>query len=57
MKNKKITVLLATEGTYPFANGGVSTWCYTIIQDLEDVDLIFAITGEPKWNLKYELPS
>ncbi len=21
------TILLCTEGTYPFAGGGVSTWC------------------------------
>lgn len=49
---------MATEGTYPFANGGVSTWCHTIVRELDDVDFeLFAVTGEPNWNLKYDLPS
>ncbi|NIA31999.1 MAG: DUF3492 domain-containing protein, partial [Actinobacteria bacterium] len=57
MKNERISVLLATEGTYPFANGGVSTWCHNMTQGLENVDFeIFAITGEPKWSKKYALP-
>lgn len=58
MKNERISVLLATEGTYPFANGGVSTWCHTITQELENVDFeIYAMTGEPKWSTKYALPA
>ena len=47
---------METEGTYPFAGGGVSTWCHILTQELGQVDFyIFAVTGEPKWTLKYNL--
>ena len=51
------TVLLCTEGTYPFVGGGVSTWCDILCRDLEDYDFtLFAVTGEPEVQLRYELP-
>jgi len=57
-QQNKISVLLETEGTYPYAGGGVSTWCHILTQELGDIDFyIFALTGEPKWNLKFSLPA
>lgn len=53
----RTSVLLCTEGTYPFAGGGVSTWCDILCTSLEDVDFrVQAITGNPEVSLKYELP-
>ena len=31
-------VLLVTEGTYPYATGGVTSWCDLIVRGLDDVD-------------------
>lgn len=31
-------VLLITEGTYPYAVGGVSSWCHALLTGLSDVD-------------------
>lgn len=51
------SVLLCTEGTYPFVGGGVSTWCDILCTSLDDVEFrIQAITGNPEVSLKYELP-
>ncbi|MCL6452425.1 MAG: GT4 family glycosyltransferase PelF [Alicyclobacillus sp.] len=53
----KLSVLLTTEGTYPFSHGGVSTWCDTLVRRLKDVDYtVFAITMDPFIAQKYELP-
>lgn len=52
------TVLLCTEGTYPFMGGGVSTWCDILCRELEEYDFtLYAVTGEPEVRLQYELPS
>jgi len=51
------TVLLCTEGTYPFMGGGVSTWCDILCRELEEYDFtLYAVTGEPEVRLQYELP-
>ncbi|MCW2992471.1 MAG: putative glycosyltransferase [Solirubrobacterales bacterium] len=51
------TVLLCTEGTYPYVGGGVSTWCDILCRELEDYDFtLYAVTGEPEVRLRYELP-
>lgn len=51
------SVLLETEGTYPYAGGGVSTWCHTLCQRLPEVDFtIFAVTGESSPPPRYDLP-
>ncbi len=51
------TVLLCTEGTYPYMGGGVSTWCDILCRELEEYDFsIYAVTGEPEVRLRYELP-
>lgn len=54
--SSRISVLLATEGTYPFYGGGVSTWCHTLTQKLPDIDYgIFAVTTNPFCQIRYEL--
>jgi len=51
------TVLLCTEGTYPYVGGGVSTWCDILCRELEEYDFtLYAVTGEPEVRLRYELP-
>jgi polysaccharide biosynthesis protein PelF len=35
--SERLSVLLTTEGTYPFSGGGVSTWCDTLIRGTPDV--------------------
>lgn len=54
--NQPISVLLATEGTYPFARGGVSTWCDRLTRGLPDIDFtLLAVVTSPFEQLKYEL--
>ncbi len=49
-------VLLTTEGTYPFAKGGVSTWCHVLTQQLPEIDFkLLAIVANPYHKLHYEL--
>ena len=51
------TVLLTTEGTYPFQRGGVSTWCDVLVRQMPDVRyLVFAVAMNPYVTLSYELP-
>ena len=58
MMNGRLSVLLLTEGTYPFAGGGVSTWCDLLCRELSDIDFyVIAVTGSPIATLKYKIPS
>lgn len=51
------SVLLLTEGTYPFVGGGVSTWCDVVLRGLPESDIhVIAVTGSPGVQLHYELP-
>lgn len=51
-------VLLATEGTYPFHQGGVSTWCNTLVHHLSSVDfVIFAVAMNPYVSNQFSLPA
>jgi len=53
-----ISVLLTTEGTYPFFEGGVSTWCNVLIDQLRDIDFtLLSLTAQPGLQLAYQLPS
>jgi glycosyltransferase involved in cell wall biosynthesis len=53
----RLSVLLCTEGTYPFVGGGVSTWCDLLCRELDDVDFtVWAITGEPEVEYRYTVP-
>lgn len=52
----RFSVLFATEGTYPYHKGGVSTWCHALINNLDDVDFsIFAVTMHPYLEMAYDL--
>jgi polysaccharide biosynthesis protein PelF len=54
----KGTVLLCTEGTYPFAGGGVSTWCDILCNELAEYEfVVYTVTGAPEVRRRYELPA
>jgi len=54
----KLTVMLSTEGTYPFHQGGVSTWCDILVNELTSVDyVIYSILMDPFVTQKFQLPS
>ncbi|HZG88379.1 GT4 family glycosyltransferase PelF [Paenibacillus sp.] len=56
--NDRIKVMLATEGTYPFHQGGVSTWCDILIQKLTSVDyVIYSVLMNPFVTQKFQLPN
>ncbi len=45
---RSLRVALLNEGTYPFSDGGVSTWCHALCGRLRDVEFsIYAVTGTP----------
>ena len=51
------SVLLTTEGTYPFEGGGVTTWCDVILNGLPDIDVhLLAVTGSTALTLHKQLP-
>jgi glycosyltransferase involved in cell wall biosynthesis len=51
-----ISVLLTTEGTYPFYTGGVSTWCHRLTHGLPDIEFsLLAVVSNPFQQSKYEL--
>lgn len=52
-----ISVLMTTEGTYPYLPGGVSVWCDQMVRRLGDVRFhVFAIVPSPKQPLRFRLP-
>src|SRR4051794_6630163 len=52
------SVLMCSEGTYPYHKGGVSVWCDQLIQGLPEVDFhVFAITRAPNRKPVFEIPS
>ena len=56
--NSKIKVMMATEGTYPFHHGGVSTWCDILVNNLKgNVDFfLYSIIMNPYVTQKFSLP-
>jgi glycosyltransferase involved in cell wall biosynthesis len=53
---RRLSVLLTTEGTYPYHKGGVSTWCHSLTKRLSDVDFtILALVMHPFLERRYEL--
>lgn len=55
MTNLKVALL--TEGTYPFVEGGVSTWCDILCRNLSEIEYhIIAVTGNPLEKQLYTLP-
>lgn len=50
------SVLLTTEGTYPYQKGGVSTWCDSLTRQLPEVDFtLLALTVHPCVKASYAL--
>ena len=55
--DSKLKVMLTTEGTYPFHQGGVSTWCDTLVNKVDDIDyVIYSIVMNPFVTQKFTLP-
>ena len=55
--NRRPSVLMTTEGTYPFEGGGVTTWADVVIRGLPDMDVhLLAVTGSTALRLHKELP-
>jgi polysaccharide biosynthesis protein PelF len=55
--SENLKVLLTTEGTYPFHQGGVSTWCEILVNKLKDVDfIIYSVLMDPFVTQKFKLP-
>lgn len=53
----KLKVMLATEGTYPFHQGGVSTWCDILVRQLKQVDyVVYSLMMNPFISQIYQLP-
>src|SRR6266550_1873619 len=57
-RQEPISVLLTTEGTYPFYTGGVSTWCHRLTDNLPNIDFtVLAVVTNPSTKSKYDLAS
>jgi len=57
VSTSRLSVLLTTEGTYPFSSGGVSTWCDTLIRSTPDVRYtLLPLMMNPHGELRYEPP-
>lgn len=56
--DRALTVAFLTEGTYPYAGGGVSTWSDLLLPGLPSVDFhIIAATGQFCLETRYVLPA
>lgn len=54
--NKKLQVLLISEGTYPYNFGGVSTWAHDLCTKISNVDYtLYTINAEVEHKIKYPL--
>ena len=54
---RRISVLMTTEGTYPHAAGGVSTWCDELIRNTPEVSYtVLPIMMNPHIELRYDPP-
>lgn len=53
-----LSVLMTTEGTYPYASGGVSTWCDALLRNTPDIRYtLLPVMMNPHIEAKYEPPS
>ena len=52
-----LSVLMTTEGTYPYSAGGVSTWCDALLRNTPDVRwTLLPLTMNPHIEQKFEPP-
>jgi len=58
-RKEQLTVVLLTEGTYPYVIGGVSTWCDQLLRNLDDINWLVLpiVAGGLKRRPCYELPA
>jgi polysaccharide biosynthesis protein PelF len=50
-------ILLTTEGTYPYHQGGVSTWCDLLVRRLPNVDfIVYSVLANPFVTQKFPVP-
>lgn len=55
--DSKLKVMLATEGTYPYHQGGVSTWCDILVNKLQPVEyVIYSVLMNPFVTQKFKIP-
>ncbi|MDO6604156.1 GT4 family glycosyltransferase PelF [Arenibacter palladensis] len=53
---KRLSVLLVTEGTYPYNTGGVSTWAHDLCTKIPEVDYtLYSINALVEHRFKYQL--
>lgn len=53
-----VSVLLTTEGTYPYHGGGVSTWCHALTHRLPEIDFtLLSVAMHPYLRPRYSLAS
>src|ERR1039457_5226176 len=52
-------ILMTTEGTYPYAVGGVSSWCDLVIGGLHEFDwqILPVMAGDRRLSAIFELPA
>ncbi len=57
MTETELSVVMCTEGTYPFEGGGVSVWCHILCQSLPQVDYtLYTLMSSPNLVAKFDLP-
>ena len=56
---QELRVLLTTEGTYPYAIGGVSSWCDMLVKCLTDVrwEVLPIVAGGQRRVARFDLPA
>ncbi len=53
----RTSVLLTSEGTYPFYHGGVSVWCDQLVRHIPEAAYhLFAVTHSPRLKAAFKLP-
>jgi glycosyltransferase involved in cell wall biosynthesis len=53
----RMKILLTTEGTYPYHQGGVSTWCDLLVRRMPNVDyIVYSVLANPFITQKFALP-
>jgi polysaccharide biosynthesis protein PelF len=53
-----LSILMTTEGTYPYSRGGVSTWCHELLRNTPDVRwTLLPLMMNPHIEQKFERPA
>ena len=58
MSDRRLTVCIVLEGSYPYITGGVSAWVHDLIINIPEVDFkLYTISPKSGQPLRYKLPS